>query len=38
LTDAVMADLNWMVDGPENMEPEAVARQFLTENNLLPAQ
>jgi osmoprotectant transport system substrate-binding protein len=38
LTDAVMANLNWMVDGPENMEPEAVARQFLTENNLLPAQ
>lgn len=35
LTDQVMADLNWMVDGPEGMEPAAVARQFLTEQGLI---
>jgi osmoprotectant transport system substrate-binding protein len=35
LTDQVMADLNWMVDGPDGMEPEAVARQFLTEQGLI---
>lgn len=35
LTDAVMADLNWMVDGPDKMEPADVARQFLTEQGLM---
>lgn len=35
LTDQVMADLNWMVDGPDKMEPAAVARQFLTEQGLI---
>lgn len=35
LTGEVMADLNWKVDGPDAMEPEDVARDFLTENGLL---
>jgi osmoprotectant transport system substrate-binding protein len=35
LTGEVMADLNWMVDGDDAMEPEDVAREFLTENGLL---
>ncbi|HYN88237.1 MAG TPA: glycine betaine ABC transporter substrate-binding protein [Ardenticatenaceae bacterium] len=35
LTDQVMADLNWMVDGPEKMEPDDVARQFLVEQGLI---
>jgi osmoprotectant transport system substrate-binding protein len=35
LTDQMMADLNWMVDGPEEMEYEEVARTFLVENGLL---
>ena len=35
LTSEVMADLNWQVDGDEAMEPEDVAREFLTENGLL---
>lgn len=35
LTDQVMADLNWMVDGPDGMEPADVARQFLTEQGLI---
>ncbi len=35
LTDQVMADLNWMVDGPDKMEPADVARQFLEENGML---
>jgi osmoprotectant transport system substrate-binding protein len=35
LDDQTMADLNWMVDGPDKMEPADVARQFLTEQGLL---
>ncbi|HYI16773.1 MAG TPA: glycine betaine ABC transporter substrate-binding protein [Thermomicrobiales bacterium] len=35
LTSEVMADLNWQVDGDDAMEPEDVAREFLTENGLL---
>jgi osmoprotectant transport system substrate-binding protein len=35
LDDGTMADLNWMVDGDEKMEPADVARQFLTEQGLL---
>lgn len=35
LTSEVMADLNWRVDGDDAMEPEDVAREFLTENGLL---
>jgi osmoprotectant transport system substrate-binding protein len=35
LTSEVMADLNWQVDGDAAMEPEDVAREFLTENGLL---
>ena len=35
LDDQTMADLNWMVDGPEKMEPAAVAKQFLTEQGLI---
>jgi osmoprotectant transport system substrate-binding protein len=35
LTSDVMSDLNWRVDGPDAMEPEEVARDFLTENDLL---
>lgn len=35
LTDQVMSNLNWKVDGPEKMEPANVARQFLLENNLI---
>ncbi len=38
LTDEVMADLNWMVDGPDQMEYEDVARTFLADNNLLPTE
>lgn len=34
LTDAIMIELNYMVDELQ-MEPEAVARQFLTENGLI---
>lgn len=36
LTDEVMANLNWMVDGPDKMEYADVARTFLIENQLLP--
>ncbi|AJY73401.1 glycine betaine ABC transporter substrate-binding protein [Paenibacillus beijingensis] len=35
LTDNVMAGLNWQVDGPEKIEPEDVAKTFLTEQGLL---
>lgn len=35
LTSEVMADLNWQVAGPDAMEPEDVAREFLIENGLL---
>jgi len=35
LTSEIMADLNWLVDGDEAMEPEDVAREFLVENGLL---
>lgn len=38
LTDEVMANLNWMVDGPDKMEYEDVARTFLIENQLLPPE
>lgn len=36
LTDEVMADLNYQVDGPEKLEPGAVISTFLAEN--APAQ
>jgi len=32
LTDEVMAGLNYQVDGPEKLEPEAVIRAFLEQN------
>ena len=35
LDDETMADLNWMVDGPEKQAPAAVARQYLTEQGLI---
>lgn len=35
LDDKTMATLNWMVDGPDKMEPAAVARQFLTDNGVV---
>jgi osmoprotectant transport system substrate-binding protein len=35
LTDAAVQELNWKVDGPEKMEIEQVAKQFLIENNLI---
>ncbi len=36
LDDATMATLNWMVDGPDKQEPADVARQFLTDQGMLP--
>ncbi|PKO15110.1 MAG: quaternary ammonium transporter [Chloroflexi bacterium HGW-Chloroflexi-10] len=36
LTDQVMSDLNWQVDGPDGKEPAAVAKSFLQEKGLLP--
>lgn len=35
LTDEVMVQLNWKVDGDAKMEPAEVARQFLKENKLI---
>lgn len=35
LDETTMANLNWMVDGPDKMDPAAVAQQFLTEQGLL---
>jgi osmoprotectant transport system substrate-binding protein len=35
LTNEVMSELNWQVDGPENIEPAEVARTFLQENGLI---
>ncbi len=35
LTDQVMSALNWRVDGPDKLEPEEVAREFLEEQGLL---
>lgn len=35
LTDQVMSSLNWQVDGPQKMEPAAVARAFLQQGGLL---
>lgn len=35
LTDAAVQELNWKVDGPDKMEIEEVAKQFLIENNLI---
>ena len=35
LDDTTMANLNWMVDGPDKQEPAAVAKQFLTDQGLL---
>lgn len=35
LTDSVMSDLNWQVDGPDKKEPAAVAKAFLQENGLI---
>lgn len=35
LTDDVMAGLNWQVDGPDKLDPEEVARTFLTEQGLI---
>lgn len=37
LTNEVMAELNWLVDGPEKQEPADVARAYLQANGLLPA-
>ncbi len=37
LTNEAMADLNWLVDGPEKQEPADVARAYLQANGLLPA-
>ena len=35
LTDEVLSDLNWRVDGDEKQEPEAVAEAYLTENGFI---
>lgn len=35
LDETTMANLNWMVDGPEKMDPAAVAKTFLTEQSLV---
>jgi osmoprotectant transport system substrate-binding protein len=35
LTDDIMASLNWQVDGPDKLDPEEVARTFLTEQGLI---
>ncbi|MBA3533685.1 MAG: quaternary ammonium transporter [Ardenticatenales bacterium] len=35
LTDQIMADLNWKVDGPDKMDFEDVARDFLIEKGLI---
>lgn len=35
LDEATMANLNWMVDGPDKMEPAAVATKFLTDQGLV---
>lgn len=35
LTDEVLSELNWRVDGDENAEPADVATDFLTENGFL---
>ena len=35
LDEKTMAALNFMVDGPEKQEPEAVAREWLTQEGLL---
>ena len=36
LTDQVMSDLNWQVDGPDKKEPAAVAKAFLQAQGLIP--
>ncbi len=38
LTDEVMSGLNYQVSGPDKKEPEDVARAFLEENGLIPAE
>ncbi|MDQ4075919.1 MAG: quaternary ammonium transporter [Chloroflexota bacterium] len=35
LDNRTMANLNWRVDGPENMEPDEVAREFLQEQGFI---
>ena len=35
LTDAVMSNLNWQVDGPAKKEPAAVATEFLKQQGLI---
>jgi osmoprotectant transport system substrate-binding protein len=35
LTDQVMSGLNWQVDGPDKLEPEEVAKKFLTDQGLI---
>lgn len=35
LDETTMANLNWMVDGPEKMDPAAVAQKFLTDQGLV---
>lgn len=35
LTDEVLSDLNWRVDGDEKQEPAAVAEDYLTENGFI---
>lgn len=35
LTDEILSDLNWRVDGDDKQEPQDVANDFLTENGLI---
>jgi len=35
LTDDVLSDLNWRVDGDDKQEPQAVAETYLTENGFI---
>jgi osmoprotectant transport system substrate-binding protein len=37
LTDVAMSAMNWQVDGPDRLEPDEVARAFLTEQGLIGA-
>lgn len=37
LTDEILSDLNWQVDGDEKLEPAAVAEAYLTENGFIGA-
>ncbi len=35
LTDEVLSNLNWQVDGDEKLEPQDVARTYLTDNGFI---